>query len=60
MSSFDPAGDRQTLGLMSPRPKAGSMPGASAGWLMMGVIQRVIRFQAGVRWNGMTGWKFNT
>src|SRR5262245_5410322 len=58
--SFDPVGDRKKLGLMSPSPKAWSMPGPSAGWLMIGVIQRVIRFQSLVSVIGMTGWTFST
>jgi hypothetical protein len=38
------AGDRKNVGLMSPSPKALSPPSNSDGWLMIGVIIRVIRF----------------
>jgi hypothetical protein len=40
------AGERNTLGLISPNPNALGIPGAGDGWLIMGIIVRVIRFQS--------------
>src|SRR5208283_2809898 len=39
-------GERKTVGLMSPSPNARSTPGAGEGWLMIGIMVRVIRFQS--------------
>ena len=36
------AGERKSVGLRSPMPKALSVPGKSEGWLMMGMMVRVI------------------
>ena len=58
MNSFEPDGERKKLGLMSPIPVAWSMPGASGGWLMMGTMVRVMRFQSSVSLIGITGWMF--
>jgi hypothetical protein len=44
MNSPGFAGDRKNVGLMSPIPKALSAPSNSDGWLMTGVMIRVIRF----------------
>src|SRR5208337_496805 len=52
----DLAGERKTVGLISPRPNALGTPGAGEGWLMMGMMVRVIRFQFSFRLMGMTGW----
>jgi hypothetical protein len=52
------AGERNSVGLMSPMPKALSMPGKRDGWLMIGRIVRVIRFQRSLSEIGMTGWTF--
>jgi hypothetical protein len=41
------AGDRNTVGLMSPRPKASVLGnGNSGGWLMIGMMVRVISIQS--------------
>src|SRR5262245_40034504 len=58
MNFSDPAGEKNSEGLMSPRPKAWSIPGASDGWLMTGMIVRVIRFQVSVSLIGTTGCTF--
>src|SRR5574341_227659 len=50
------AGERKNVGLRSPRPNALSTPGAGDGWLMMGRMVRVMRFQSVVRPIGITGW----
>jgi hypothetical protein len=36
------------------------MPGASDGWLMTGMIVRVMRFHWSVSLIGITGWTFRT
>src|SRR5262245_32717012 len=54
------AGDRKSEGLMSPIPNALSMPGNSDGWLMMGMMVRVMRFQSWVSLIGTTGWTLRT
>ena len=41
---------------MSPIPKTPSLPGKSDGWLMIGMIVRVIRFQSSLIGMGITGW----
>src|SRR6266542_3644050 len=60
----DLAGDRKSEGLMSPSPQALPEtllgPGNSDGWLMMGMIVRVIRFHSLVRWIGTTGCTLST
>src|SRR5271165_2103677 len=52
------AGERNTVGLMSPSPNSLSIPGAGEGWLMMGIIVRVIRFQSLFKLIGITGSTF--
>src|SRR5262245_4831079 len=54
------AGERNRVGLMSPRPKALGNPGAGDGMLMTGVIVRVMRFHSSLIWSGITGSKFMT
>jgi len=49
------AGERNTVGLMSPSPNALPIPGAGEGWLMMGIMVRVIRFQSLFKVIGITG-----
>jgi hypothetical protein len=49
------AGERNTLGLMSPRPNALGIPEEGEGWFMMGTIVRVIRFQSLFKLIGITG-----
>src|SRR6516162_3201040 len=49
------AGERNTLGLMSPSPNALGIPGAGEGWLMIGMMVRVIRFQSLFKVIGITG-----
>src|SRR5271157_1386268 len=49
------AGERNTVGLMSPRPNALGIPEAREGWFMMGTIVRVIRFQSLFKVTGITG-----
>ena len=56
MNFSDPTGEKKKVGLMSPSPNALSMPGASEGWLMIGMMMRVMRFQSSVSLIGMTGW----
>src|SRR5208283_294406 len=46
----------KNVGLMSPKPEAFGAPGAGEGWLMIGMMMRVIRFQFSFREIGMTGW----
>src|SRR5262249_31733700 len=52
------AGERNTVGLMSPSPEA-SVRGAggpnSSGWLVIGMMVRVIKFQSCDTEMGMTG-----
>src|SRR5262245_49610261 len=60
MNFSDPTGDRNSVGLMSPMPNAWSIPGASDGWLMMGMIVRVMRFKLSVSLIGITGCTFMT
>jgi hypothetical protein len=40
------AGERKRSGLMSPSPNALGMLGAGEGWLMIGMVVRVIRLQS--------------
>ena len=40
---------------MSPNPNALGIPGAGDGWLMMGIMVRVIRFQSLFKVIGITG-----
>ena len=54
------AGDRKNVGLRSPSPKALSSPGNSDGWLMMGMMVRVMRFQSSVSLSGITGCTLRT
>jgi hypothetical protein len=54
------AGDRNRVGLMSPIPKALSCPWNRDGWLMMGRIVRVMRFQSSVSLMGITGCTLRT
>jgi hypothetical protein len=49
------AGERNRLGLMPPSPNALGIPGAGDGWLMIGVIVRVMRFQSLVKLIEITG-----
>src|SRR6185503_13381827 len=59
-------GDRNTVGLMSPKPVPvvlGTAPpnvGNSDGWLMIGMIVRVIRFHSSLSLIGITGWTLRT
>ena len=52
------AGEKKKVGLISPKPNAFGAPGATAGWLMMGMIVRVSRFQSLLRLIGITGCTF--
>src|SRR6516165_470982 len=49
------AGERNRLGLMSPSPNALGIPEAGEGWLIMGIMVRVIRFQSLFKLIGITG-----
>ena len=49
------AGEKNRLGLISPSPDALGIPAAGDGWLMMGMIVRVIRFQSLFKVIGITG-----
>src|SRR5574342_1352976 len=50
------AGDRKSVGLTSPMPKALSPWGKREGWLIMGMMVRVMRFKSSVSLMGRTGW----
>ena len=51
----DLAGDRNTVGVDAPRPNALGTPGAGDGWLMIGMIVRVMRFQSSFERDGDHG-----
>src|SRR5271166_2373 len=51
----EPFGERKTVGLMSPSPNALSITAAGEGWLMIGIMVRVIRFQSLFKVIGITG-----
>src|SRR5262249_12543205 len=52
------AGDKKNVGLRSPIPKALAGCENSDGWLMIGRMVRVIRFQLSLNRKGITGWTF--
>ena len=50
------AGEKKNVGLMSPSPVALPVPEKSEGWLMIGMMVRVMRFQSSPSLIGITGW----
>src|SRR4030095_3277282 len=62
INSPDFAGDRKAVGLMSPNPvplvlcTVPPAVGERDGWLMIGMIVRVIKFHSSLSLIGITGW----